>query len=97
MLMARITKLIIEFKLMPLPKAKFVKNERLQGLDRTQENEWGLLTMDKAQRIVLEDKCSDFPAIGMWLTGKPLDSMQLAKKLVEYCSLKLDKKCKFIF
>ena len=38
LLMGRITKLIIEFKLLPLPKAKFVKNERLQGLERNQQN-----------------------------------------------------------
>ena len=40
--------------MMHIHKAKFVKNQKLQQLNGKSETEWGLLTMDQVQRVVLE-------------------------------------------
>lgn len=53
--------------------------------------------MDQSHRIVLQGQESQFPSIGFWLTGKTLEPLVLAEKIAEYCSLKIEKKCKFTF
>lgn len=62
----------MEFKVISLPKHKFVNNEKLQNIVKCQHSEWGLMTMDQSHRIVLQGQESQFPSIGFWLTGKTL-------------------------
>ena len=72
-LIARITKLQVTFKLHHVFKPKFVKNEHLQNINssnKSQLHEWGLLTMDQSQRIVIEAQTTNFPVIGFWSFGK---------------------------
>lgn len=69
MLLVRFAKLSVDFRLSPLPKPKYVKNERLQNLSKQAGSEWGLLTMDQSHRVVLEGQITEFPAIGIWLNA----------------------------
>jgi hypothetical protein len=53
-----------------------VKNEVLSRVMAERGEEWGPLSMDKSQRIMLEPQGTTFPVIGLWIASENPDSDQ---------------------
>lgn len=56
-----------------------------------------MLSMDKSQRILIEEKMTNFPIIGIWINSNfPLSNSQNLVKLVNHIEESYANKCKFV-
>jgi hypothetical protein len=61
---------LTNFLLFPAGKTRFVKNQQLERVIEQRLEEWGPLSMDKSERIMLEPRGTTFPVIGLWVSTR---------------------------